>query len=189
MNPWKPILAALIIFAAGVVTGGLLVGYSDHRLQKARRLQPHETSARPPGNLPPAIGAREPRPVSGGQPNRIPRVVSEEFFRRLETEVGLTSGQRERVEEIIAQGQARNKEIWERVTPEFRREMIDTQKRIRDILTVEQRAKFEELMKQNRPALRRGNEEPLPGGNRPREQRRPLPPRDAPENTTPQPNP
>ena len=67
--------------------------------------------------------------------------------------------------------------------------MIDTQKRIREILTVEQRAKFEELMKQNRPALRRGNEEPLPGGNRPREQRRPLPTRDAPENTTPQPNP
>lgn len=88
----------------------------------------------------------------------------------------LTSGQRTRVREIIAEGQARNKESWDRIAPELRREMVETQKRIREILTPEQRAKFEELMKQSRPASRRPNEEPGQPGNRQRDQRRSLPP-------------
>ena len=30
MNSWKVILAAVVIFGAGVLTGGLLVDYVDH---------------------------------------------------------------------------------------------------------------------------------------------------------------
>ena len=30
MNTWKIILATLVIFVAGVLTGGLLVSYTDH---------------------------------------------------------------------------------------------------------------------------------------------------------------
>jgi hypothetical protein len=178
VSPWKPILAALVIFAAGVITGGLLVSHADHVSQKGRRLAPREVN-RPAANPGPVANPRDPqsRPPSAPFQNRVPRVISDEFIRKLDTEMDLTSGQRTRVREIIAEGQARNKESWDRIAPELRREMIETQKRIREILTPEQRAKFEELMKQNRPATRRANEEPGQPGGRPRDQRR-LPPPD-----------
>jgi len=177
VSPWKPILAALVIFATGVITGGLLVSHADHVSQKGRRPAPRELS-RPAANPGPAANnPRDPqaRPLPAPLQNRVPRVISEEFIRKLDTEMELTSGQRTRVREIIAEGQARNKESWDRIAPELRREMVETQKRIREILTPEQRAKFEELMKQSRPASRRAGEEPGQPGNRPRDQRR-LPP-------------
>ena len=34
MNTWKVILATLVIFITGVVTGGLLVSYADRASQK-----------------------------------------------------------------------------------------------------------------------------------------------------------
>lgn len=177
MNPWKPILAALFIFATGVITGGLLVSHADHVSQKSRRPVSREFN-RPVANpVPVANNPRDPqaRPLPAPLQNRVPRVISEEFIRKLDTEMDLTSGQRTRVREIIADGQARNKESWDRIAPELRREMVETQKRIREILTPEQRAKFEELMKQSRPANRRPSEEPGQPGNRPRDQRRPPP--------------
>jgi hypothetical protein len=173
VSPWKPILAALVIFATGVITGGLLVSHADNAAQKNRRTAPRDNN-RPAANNPRDPQTRaQPAPL----PNRFARVISDEFIRNLDSEVQLTSGQRERIQDIIAEGQARNKEIWDRISPELRREMLDAQKRIRELLTPEQRSKFEELMKQSRPANRRPNEEPGQPGNRPRDQRR-LPPPD-----------
>jgi hypothetical protein len=163
VNTWKVIFATLVIFVTGVVTGGLLVSYADRASQKNRPPRQREF-VRPLANNPnpnPAASPRDPTRPLNQLPNRVPRGVSMEFLQRLNTEVQLTSGQHERIEQIIAEGQLRNKEIWERITPELRREMTDTQRRIRDILTPEQRVRFEELMKQSRP----------------RDQRRPLPPR------------
>lgn len=190
MSPWKPILAALVIFAAGVITGGLLVSHADRVSQKSHRALPREAS-RPAPNPGPLAGIpRDPqsRPLSAPLQNRIPRVISEEFIRKLDTEMDLTSGQRTRIREIIAAGQARNKETWDRIAPEIRREMVETQKRIREILTPEQRTKFEELMKQSRPANRRAGEESGQPGSRLRDQRR-LPPPDGerPSDGVPQP--
>ena len=159
MNPWKPILAALVIFATGVITGGVLVSYADRMSQKHYRAVAHEARPANPG---PPLNAREAPPQPRPFPNlanRLPRILTEEFVRKLETEIGLTTGQREQVHAIIAEGQARNKDIWDRITPELRREMVDTQKRIREILTPEQRLKFEEFIKQPRPNNRRKMED------------------------------
>ena len=111
--------------------------------------------------------------------NRLPRGLNLEFLHKLDAEVHLTPVQRERIEQIITDGQSRNKEILERVTPELRHEMAETQKRIREILTPEQHARFEELMKQSRPAGRRNNEPMSPDRRSldPRDQRHPLPPK------------
>jgi hypothetical protein len=189
VNTWKVICATLVIFITGVVTGGLLVSYADRASQRKRPFRPHEV-ARPlanNSNPTPATNPRDPARPLNQLPNRFPRGISLEFLQRLSAEVQLTSGQRERLEQIIAEGQLRNKEIWERITPELRREMTETQRRIRDILTPEQLVRFEELMKQSRSTGRRSNEEPLPPGNRPRDQRRPLPPREAPDASPPAP--
>jgi hypothetical protein len=157
VNPWKPILAALIIFATGVITGGVLVSYADRMSQKHHHVASREPQ-RPPNPGPP-FNARDsqgqPRPFNGQLANRLPRILSEEFVRKLETEIELTAAQRERVHEIITAGQARNKDIWDRITPELRREMVETQKRIREILTADQLIKFEEFIKQPRPNRRK----------------------------------
>jgi hypothetical protein len=161
VSPWKPILAALIIFATGVITGGVLVSYADRMSQK----QHHVASREPqrPLNPGPPFNAHDPqnqpRPFNG-LANRLPRILTEEFVRKLETEIQLTAAQRERVHEIIAAGQARNKDIMDRITPELRWEMIDTQKRIREILTADQLVKFEEFIKQPRPNRRKPDDAP-----------------------------
>lgn len=167
MNPWKPILAAIVIFAAGVLTGGLLVSYVDHVSAKNQRAVLRELSRNLTNN--PSRDAS--RPLMAALPGRIPR-LSEDFLRKLDAEVKLTEGQRERIKEIIAQGQVRNKEIWERIAPELRHELADAQKRIREILTPEQREVFERLMTQTRPPQRRNTEDP---------KRRPLVPEGAPQ--------
>jgi hypothetical protein len=53
----------------------------------------------------------------------------------------------------------------------MRREMAETQKRIREELTPEQRVRFEELMKQSRPTGQRKADETKQPERRPRDQR------------------
>jgi hypothetical protein len=171
VNLWKVIVATLAIFITGVVTGGLLVGYTDRAAQRVHRPSLQREISRP----------RDPqtRPLPNTTPNRLPRALSVEFLQKLDAEVHLTSGQRERIEQVIQEGQARNKQIWEeRVAPEIRRENLETQRRVRDILTPQQLERFDELMKQSRPNMRRG-ENTTPPSQRPRDtQRRPGSPQE-----------
>lgn len=176
---WKVICATLVIFVTGVVTGGLLVIYANHVSLKNRRPTARET-IRQPANAPNAAVAANPR-----DPNRLtnpanpgirPRLgINLEFLQKLDEEVHLTAGQRERIEQIINEGQQRNKEAWDRVLPDIRRENTETQRRIRETLLPEQLARFEELMKQNRPPKGRPDEL-QPPNVRQRDQRRlPVP--------------
>ena len=190
MNFWKVILATLVIFVAGVVTGGLLVNYSDRTLQKVRRFQPRENVRQPANpNLPPgamlAPNARDPRQPN--LPNRLAPGLNLEFVQKLDGEVQLSPEQRDHIQKIIADGQQHNKELWKRIAPELREENARTKERIRNALTPEQRVRFDELMKQPRPTGRRPDDSAPP--NVRRDQRRPIPPRDAPAPESPQPAP
>lgn len=189
MNLWKAICATLVIFITGVVTGGLLVIYADHVAQKSRGRLAREFARQPlnPGiQITPHEPTRLPNPANPG--NRPRMGLTPDFLQKLDAEVHLTTGQRERIEQIIAEGQQRNKETWDRVAPEIRRENAETLRRIRETLLPEQVARFEDLMKQGRPAGRRADEQ-LPPGVRPREQRRPLQPRESTEPLPPAPAP
>lgn len=184
MNLWKVICATLVIFITGVVTGGLMVSYADRASQKSRRPVQREIVRQPPNlqNAGPGTNPRDPArlPNPANLPNRLHTGMNLEFLQKMDAEIHLTPGQRERVEQIIAEGQQNNKATWDRVAPEIRRENLDTQRRIREALLPEQLARFEELMKQNRS--------PSPN-SRLRDQRRPLPARDTPENPPPVPPP
>ena len=185
MNTWKVILATLVIFVTGVVTGGLLVSYSDRAQQKQRRPNQRENPNRAMGSTSGPNLRDGQRPLS--LPNRLPHGLNLEFLQKLDSELHLTSDQRERIEKIITTGQQRNKELWERIAPELRREIAESQKRIREELTAPQRVRFEELMKQRPP--RKGDETAQPD-RRPRDQRdlrRFAPPRDAPAPDAPPP--
>jgi hypothetical protein len=136
VNAWKPILAALVIFAAGVVTGGLTV-----KLRQPSRMPHRVTPAKPVSPLPRETQLRE-------------------LSRRLQKELDLTPEQRERVEAIIHDSQERMKAFWDLVGPKVREEFREMRQRIRGELAAGQRKKFEEIMKQNDERSRREERNP-----------------------------
>jgi Spy/CpxP family protein refolding chaperone len=124
VNTWKVIFATVIIFGAGVVTGGLLVKYSL------------PTPSRPQHSAPNRV-----QPISAGG-------IRIEFLRRVERDLNLTADQREQVDKILAASQERSKKIMEPVTPKIREELQQTREQFRAILDPEQKIRFDELLKQ-----------------------------------------
>ena len=96
-----------------------------------------------------------------------------EFLNRVQRELNLTPVQHERIQQIIAEGQVRTKEMWEPVAKQMRQEMQQVRERIRAELTPEQRIRFEELLKQRPP---RKLIDPPMLDRRLRDPRRPLQP-------------
>jgi len=131
MNSWKIILAAIVIFGAGVVTGGLLVHHVTHVRPGNRRL-PRETEDFVPR----------------------PELLKTNFVLRLDKAVHLTPEQRNEIEKIIAEGQQQNREIWKEVAPQFHPIFQDVHRRIREALSPAQQKQFEELLRRppHRPA-------------------------------------
>jgi len=120
VNTWKPILAALVIFAAGVVTGGLTVNL---------RKQPAHSKGT----------------VAVKKPVAMPRELRE-LSRRMQAELDLTPEQRERIEAIIHDSQERVKTLRDEIGQKEFREM---RQKIRSELTPEQRKKFAEIMQRH----------------------------------------
>ena len=137
MNTWKVILATLVLFGAGVVTGGLLVQHSLH----ARLLRPSR----------PAAAAR-PSPASAGG-------MRYEFLRRMGRDLDLTPEQQERIDKILTQSQEQTRKA---IHEEFQK----AKAAFRDVLTPAQQAKFDELVKRSQRAHEQrrnatGGERPL----------------------------
>jgi hypothetical protein len=135
VNSLKVILATIVIFGAGVITGGLLV---DH--------VKHPASYRPP-HPPTQPGPPEPGDVPG--PLRAP-MLNKQFVEQLNDELQLTKEQREQIQKIISQGQQNTRDLWKLVAPQFQLVWRDTRQQIRNVLTPEQRKQFEILMRQQR---------------------------------------
>jgi hypothetical protein len=154
MNSWKIILAVVVIFGAGVITGGLLVNHVPGR-------QPGhvETSATEPNAHPVAENRGPARPPEVPLP-RLAERLSKEWVRRLDKSLHLTMAQSNSISKIVADGQERNHVIWTNVAPEMRKVIEDVNQQIRAELTPEQLKKFEELMKQSRPAGHRPQPQP-----------------------------
>jgi Spy/CpxP family protein refolding chaperone len=126
VNTWKVILATILIFGSGVITGGLLFRRSGHL----------ETPSH--GRLPVAAGLQ---PANAGG-------FRLEFLRRAQKELALTGEQRERVEKIFSQSQERTKQLMEPVAPRLREELERAKLEFREVLTPAQQARFDELLKQ-----------------------------------------
>lgn len=151
MNAWKVILATLVIFVAGVVTGGLLVSYSDNVLR-----HPHKTAGpeAPKHNAQTTAASRDARPLLAPI-----FLIRKEFLERLDRELKLTPEQRGRIEKIISEGQDRIKGVCQKVDPEAREEIAKTREKIRAELTNDQIPLFAELLKR-RPNPARGTNAP-----------------------------
>ena len=114
----------MVIFATGVVTGGLLVRHSE--------------------------GMRAPRGPHGptvGRPAQLPNagMVRLDFLRRAGRELNLTQEQHERVDKVIKESQERTRKV---MAPYVREELQRTKAEFREALTPEQQKRFDELLKQ-----------------------------------------
>jgi hypothetical protein len=165
-NTWKIILATVVIFAAGALTGGLLVQHVlGLRPASADRQRPPTANWQPGPRELLARGTNEFRPPPDQQ--RM------DFVLRAQRELRLDPKQRERIERVVTEGQERTREFWEKSQPEFRRLMQETRDRIRAELTPEQRTRFEEILRQQRP--QRATNAPGTPGRGSGELRRPSP--------------
>ena len=153
MNNWKVILATMVIFGTGVVTGGLLVRHAE----RGRDRHPQRT-----GSV-----VRPAQPTSAG-------VLRIEFLRRMERELDLTPGQREPIDRILKEGQERTKKLMDTVEPRRREEFKKTIEEFRAVLTPEQRKRLDALIKQQQrtreqrkaaPPPERPPQTPPPGTN------------------------
>ena len=151
MISWKIILATIVIFGAGVMTGGLLINHVDRTNRSGHR--PPGAEFRPPGGEHEpgrgmGMGLEFPRP-------RQPDLLNTNFVRRLDDAIKLTPDQRSAIGKIIAEGQDQNHSIWTNNAEQMRKVMQDIRHRVREQLTPDQQKQFDELMR--RPPRRPPN--------------------------------
>jgi Spy/CpxP family protein refolding chaperone len=150
----------MVIFGAGVITGGLVVRQAD-RIAPDFVRRNASFQRRPPASSLPEGG------IVQGHVQRM------EFLNRVQRELNLDPDQRVRIEKIISDGQVRTRELWEPAAKQMRQEMQQAREKIRGELTPEQRLRFEELLKQRPP--RKPGESQIPE-RRPRDSSRALSP-------------
>lgn len=139
MNYWKVIFATIVIFGAGVITGGLLVNHVAHPSHPFAVFHPPK-----PPQQSPVLYENMP-------PETRPEVLKTNFVQLLNDKLDLTPQQREQIRKIIAQSQQSTHDLWRLVSPQFQLVWRDTRQQIRDVLTPAQRREFELLMRQQHP--------------------------------------
>jgi Spy/CpxP family protein refolding chaperone len=169
VNAWKIILATLVIFIAGIITGASLVKFAQNRGARMNPRPQHELNQpNEPGR--PENPNRRNDPILGKQPGQQPGLLNRQFVLGLDRQLKLTPEQRDKVEKLMIEGQERIRQIRAKQEPEMRKEMQSVNEQIKAILTPEQRAQFDRIMKQ-RFSLR--GEQPNPPERRFREPREP----------------
>ncbi len=163
MNSWKVILATLVIFGAGLVTGGLVVNHvaGDRTaslpllLPPAPLPSPESVTVQPAAPaVTPAAPAVVPVPVTA--PASMPAVTQpatpwaarmNDLLRRMDQQLALQPEQRNRIEKIIVDSQERTRVLWQPILPQMSQEMQAVHQQIRGELNPNQRRKFEMLFR------------------------------------------
>ena len=127
MNSWKVILATVVIFGAGVLTGTFVSQYSASLYE-----------------------ARHPRPGAGFRPGEFGSSggMRWEFLRRIQRDLDLTADQREHIDKILKQSQDRTRKLMEPVSPQLHQELQRARAEFREVLTPEQQGRFDLMLKQ-----------------------------------------
>ena len=146
MRAWKPILAALVIFTAGVSIGHLVIP-SEPTAETERRRGSWQ-------------GGRSGPDRRGGQPGRPPwsPVLSEEqivgICGRMTADLELTTAQSNEISMILKDSQARMKAIADEYLPRTRGEFFRTREAIQAVLTEEQLAPAVRPLRVYAPSVR-----------------------------------
>ncbi len=123
MNPWKFILATVLIYGTGVVTGALVTTLVER---------------------PPRAAARPAQQLTYSQIQRA------EFLGRLQKQLDLTPEQHDRIGHLLRDSNQRTKPYWDPVAAKMKEEVRTVTESIRAELTPEQSAKFDVEIKATR---------------------------------------
>jgi hypothetical protein len=134
----KILTAALVIFGAGVLTGGVTVGVAN----RAAR-----------GGRPAVAKVLEPQPgmTSGPVLDRVlpnirpPGAARLDQSERIARELDLSPDQSAELKRILAASRARLVKVWKPLLPEAQAEVDDFQRKLREILSPEQREKLDRM--------------------------------------------
>jgi Spy/CpxP family protein refolding chaperone len=132
VSPWKVILATMIIFGCGVVTGGLVVKVRTAHPRAARTEQGVRARA--------AAAATAP----GAPPWQLQR---KEFLDKMDHQLELTPEQRQKIEKDMHDSLDRTRPLWQQIAPQMRDEMRRVREDIKNELTPDQQKKFADLLK------------------------------------------
>ena len=151
MNTTRIVLAALMIFAAGVLTGGVSTGLVGRMLRERPRreaipspvvISPEVTS---PAILSPltsqAVGSSN---RSAGTIVKAPGNAQLEAMARWTRELDLTDTQREQIGVLLKSAQARLRDLWAPVAPRARGEIEAARSEIERLLSPDQRQRWDE---------------------------------------------
>ncbi len=141
MNAWKVILAALVIYVAGIVTGNFAANLSPSAERESPSRQP-----------------RGPRPP-----------MMRDLVRRMESRLELTEEQKTKVENIVEASQERMRTLMDGMRPKFETESESMRLEIEALLSNDQKATFDKIFehrgKRPRGGNGRGSGRRGPGGN------------------------
>jgi hypothetical protein len=126
VSPWKVILATMVIFCCGVVTGALVIKTA---------FPPRQQDVR--GGLPFGPG-RPPGPVA--------QIQNTNFLRRMQGQLALTSDQSSQIEKIMVTSQDRTTKLWESIEPDVQRGLRLARAEIMQVLNDDQQKKFTDML-------------------------------------------
>lgn len=131
MNTWKAIIAALVIFGAGLVTGGIWT-----------RMAVADSSKNP------VVAATQRSTTPRAQPLSLEHLRKMDLMMRVQKDLNLTPEQHERIEKVISDGQEHVRDLWSQVEPDIHDELQAVKDKLASELTPEQKQLFDDLMKQ-----------------------------------------
>ena len=151
MNSWNLILATVVIFGAGVITGGLLV---DHVVQPLAKPSHHTPAA--PAAGPASVTNNLPVVRSVDLLNlKQPELLTQDFVQKLDDRLQLTLVQRDAIQKIITTGQEQNHSIITNCSAQYHQVLQEVRQHIREQLNPDQLKEFEKLLKQMHPPARK----------------------------------
>lgn len=152
---------ALLIFAAGVVTGS----FTTASFSRERRIRPVRTELAQPAattpSVPPSLRSNPAGNgiMASGTNRRADRITNRppgwqrfEALRRLEDQIQLAPEQRDRIRAHIRESEQRIRSDWEPVVPRIQAEIRELRRRISSELNPEQRERFDSLFDRRDPA-------------------------------------
>lgn len=149
MNLWKVILAALVIFAAGVITGGVTVNL--------------QTKVAGPTPVAPPRQPFNNRPNPAWTPERVD-MQHRQLLHRLEERLDLTPEQHGRIEAMVRESRQRLTTMAQETSTHIRGELDQLRGNIRRELTPGQQRTFEEVFKPRPPKWLEDRQSRFEGG-------------------------
>ncbi|HEY2953217.1 MAG TPA: hypothetical protein VGK40_11565, partial [Verrucomicrobiae bacterium] len=122
MSPWKVILATLVIFTTGLITGGMMVKKFSLR-----------TTSLPLQQMAPMTPAE-------------PWLMREALLFQMQRELNLSPEQHKRIRRVLEESRENWKVLWEIMGPEVQAELRHVREAINEELEPNQRERFEKLL-------------------------------------------